>query len=95
MSHAPRLPVLDRETAVKVWPWRMWIGVALTENLDRVRIMPLGARAGVVTVRDGAVDRATLFQLLVCACLCAMGAASDAVSPVMIRRICGLSFVWC
>ena len=34
----PRLPAPDRETAFKVWPWRMWIGLARKENPDFVTI---------------------------------------------------------
>ena len=30
------LPAPDRETALKVWPWCMWIGLARTENPDFV-----------------------------------------------------------
>ena len=38
LDHVRRLPAPDRETAFKVWPWRMWIRLARKENLDFVTV---------------------------------------------------------
>ena len=38
LDHVPRLPAPDRETAFKVWSWRMWTGLARKENHDFVTV---------------------------------------------------------